>query len=305
MHLLLTACTQRKRSVPSPELSARNLPIGSAQAVNAEWASRISAVQPAGSAGDVYCGRSIVEASSATRAAAGNLYVVSAGLGLVCIEETIPSYNLTVTKGGPDYIVEKFSAGETSADWWRLMSNRRSLSELSDRFDGLILVALPSPYLRMIAHELTELRESSLERVRILSGSDNGVLPSRLSAQVIPYDGRLDGPQSPIRGTKSDFASRALRHFVEAILPEAPRAEAASHAKKLESVMATWDRHEGRPGTRMSDTEIKTIARDNWARVGGSSTKLLRLLRDELNIACEQKRFARLAAEVRDERASQ
>ena len=49
------------------------------------------------------------------------------------------------------------------------------------------------------------------------------------------------------------------------------------------------------------DEEIKSIIRKHWHDVEGRSGKMLRLFRDHLMIACEQKRFSDLFKEVKAE----
>ncbi|NKQ80378.1 hypothetical protein C3Y90_23895 [Rhizobium sp. UPM1134] len=303
MHAFLTACTQRKRFSPSPFLCARNLRDGSLSEVIELWKARLTEVESASRAKDLYCGRSFVEATKAAQIAQAKLHIVSAGLGVVDGEQSVPAYDLTVSKGSPDCILDKLHDGRTESEWWNGLGGSKMLHEVFGRTEHLIVIALPSPYLRMIAPTLTELPDSTCERIRIVGGRDvRGLSPSLESARL-PYDDRLDGPQSPLRGTRSDFASRALRHFVEAILSNAPLGTAEVHAKLVESELATWERPIAKLGVRKSDADLKSIVRENWARADGQTTKLLRLLRDELNIACEQKRFARLAAEIREERA--
>ena len=125
-------------------------------------------------------------------------------------------------------------------------------------------------------------------------------VPEHLADCVMPYDDRLESVRN-YAGTRSDFAQRALRHFVEALgaaslpLDEARAtvsAALASRPQRLQSV-----------GKRMSDDEIRRVLTEQWSQHGGSCTRLLRYLRDEARISCEQKRFSRiwnaLAAELR------
>lgn len=303
MHVILTACTQRKRFVPHSLLSARNLEGGTLQDVSREWTVRLAQAERAATAGELYCGRSFVEAKKAAQFVRGDLYIASAGLGLLRSDDDAPAYNLTVSKGSPDCILDKLSGDHEASDWWAAIATARAPFEAIEKTVGLIILALPSAYLKMIAPTLGQLRQSVLERIRIIGvGRETSELSANLSNQFLPYDERLDGPQSPIRGTKSDFASRAVRHFVEAVLEKAPLASAETHAKVVRETLAPWDRPKAKSGIRASDAELKSLIRDHWDRMEGKSTKVLRLLRDELNVACEQKRFARLATEVREER---
>lgn len=302
MPVILTACTQRKRITPSPLLCARELEIGTLGQVVEAWTAKLATAQAVTPAKDVYCGRSFVEAKKAADSAQAELHIVSAGLGLLHSQQEIPSYNLTVSKGSPDCILDKLQ-GHGDADWWAALGGHKLLTDVLGRSNGLIVIALPSPYLRMVAPALQRVSDVLCARIRIVGGRDVPDLNPRLEDVRLPYDDRLDGPQSTLPGTRSDFASRAARHFVENVFSLAPLATAKEHAELVEVALAGWDRPSPKSGARMSDNDLKSIVRDHWSRADGRSTKLLRILRDELNIACEQKRFSRLAAEIREERA--
>ncbi|MGF6923880.1 hypothetical protein OKW28_008077 [Paraburkholderia sp. 40] len=45
---------------------------------------------------------------------------------------------------------------------------------------------------------------------------------------------------------------------------------------------------------RKTDSEILALLRKNWDRFDGTSARLLRFLRDEALVACEQSRFRNL-----------
>ncbi|MBX9456181.1 MAG: hypothetical protein KL863_09230 [Rhizobium sp.] len=302
MPVILTSCTQRKRVTPNALLYARDLPIGTLGQVAEAWMAKVATVEDLAPAKDVYCGRSFVEAMKAADFAQADLHIVSAGLGLIHRKQDIPSYNLTVSKGSQDCILGKLQ-DHGDNDWWAALGGHKTLNDLLDRSSDLIIIALPSPYLRMVAPGLQGVPDALCERIRIVGGRDVPDLNPRLEHVRLPYDDRLDGPQSTLPGTRSDFASRAVRHFVENVLAAAPHATAKEHAELVEVALAGWDRPSPKSGTRMSDCDLKSIVRDHWSRADGQSTKLLRILRDELNIACEQKRFARLTAEIREERA--
>ncbi|KQY25922.1 DUF6884 domain-containing protein [Rhizobium sp. Root483D2] len=302
MPVILTACTQRKRVAPNPFLCARDLPIGTLGHVAQSWMAKVATVEAMAPAKDIYCGRSFVEAKKAADAAQAELHIVSAGLGLIRSQQEIPSYNLTVSKGSPDCVLDKLQ-DHGDADWWAALGGHKMLNDLLGRSSGLIMIALPSSYLRMVAPALQGISDALCERIRIVGGRDVPNLNPRLESVRLPYDDRLDGPQSTLPGTWSDFASRAVRHFVENILAAAPLARAKEHAELVEIALSGWDRPLSKSGTRMSDSDLKLIVRDHWSRADGRATRLLRILRDELNIACEQKRFSRLTSEIREEGA--
>ncbi|MGO7299611.1 hypothetical protein ACCS72_24595 [Rhizobium ruizarguesonis] len=302
MTAILTACTQRKRVTHSPFLSARDLPSGRLSEVAGAWSERLKKVRTVRSARNLYSGRSFVEAVKASDVLRADLFIVSAGLGLVHGDDAVPSYNMTVSKGGPDCVMPKLPGDCTEADWWAALGGADALIEMVEATRHVVVIGLPSPYLRMIAPALGRLSDEACSRIRIVGGRHVADLDSRLESARLPYDSRLDGPQSPLRGTKSDFASRATRHFVEHVLAKDEAATFDVHRAKVEALMSAWAHPITKTGVRALNSEIKSILREHWARADGRTTKLLRILRDELNIACEQKRFQGLMAEIREEK---
>jgi hypothetical protein len=118
----------------------------------------------------------------------------------------------------------------------------------------------------------------------------------------MPYDDRLDGPDSTNRGTRSDFAGRALRHFAELTRGEPQGHSAAEHAAKVSATLDGWRMPAKVARIRHDDAALLDLIRAHWDAERGSSSRLLRRFRDDLGIACEQGRFAKLAREVRSER---
>ena len=109
----------------------------------------------------------------------------------------------------------------------------------------------------------------------------------------MPYDDRLDCIGSGFSGTQSDFAQRALRHFVTELLSKDADGDGDVHTHRtmvLDS-LSTIGRREMPKRKRLSDDEIYNAIRDNWAEGRGQSSALLRIIRHKLGIACEQSRF--------------
>jgi hypothetical protein len=306
MHLILTACTMRKRLSPDPALLARSLQSASLEQVSHDWKRRVKLARPVAKARDLYCGRSIYEALNVARDTKSKLTIVSAGLGLIDADAEIPSYNLTVAPGSPDCVLDRTTPRQSAESWWREIANQdsilQSLSHVEHDVKAILFVALPQTYLSMVAPALEALPSQSFKRVRLITASNRTSMSLRLAEQRLPYDERLDGPDSPIQGTLSDFASRALRHFTESILHEFPGASIEEHANQVQQSLSRWRHPERKAGARLNDDEILGLLREHWAAHLGQSSRLLRLFRDQLGIACEQKRFARLATTIRNER---
>ncbi len=304
MTVILTACTMRKRFSPDPSLIAANLGHGELDSVGAEWAGRLAQAPAVAEAIKLYAGRGMLEAKKAASDGNAALFIASAGLGLVEASDVIPSYDLTVAKGLPSSILSKLPAGTSENEWWSEVAKRDRTERFESQLqadDALLLVALPANYLKMLSRFLKTLSVFADGRVRIFTGSEQVEIDADLKPYLMPYDRRLDGGPAP--GTLGDFAQRALRHFVTQILPASPDGDASDHAARVLSAQDQWHRPHSKTGVRLDDDELLKTIREEWDSVQGRSTRLLRKLRDDLGIACEQGRFSRLAATVRAERA--
>jgi hypothetical protein len=160
-------------------------------------------------------------------------------------------------------------------------------------------VALPGTYLDLATCDLASLVQQAPDRVRIFTRSDPRAIDAQLRAAIMPYDARLDGPHSPLPGTLADFAQRALRHFAETVLASSPNGDLEQHQKGVLRSLGRWARPQSPTRPRQSDEEIRHLISRNWSAVGGRSGRMLRVLRDDLGVACEQARFAALFGEVK------
>ena len=86
------------------------------------WLERLDSASNLVSVGDLYCGRGFTEATLAAKSL--DLYVASAGLGLVAADDLVPSYSITVSGTGEHSLANKVS--EFSANsWWRELLRTR------------------------------------------------------------------------------------------------------------------------------------------------------------------------------------
>lgn len=272
-----------------------------------DWGCRIADAARNTAARDLYCGRSFREAVTAANRSGARLMVVSAGLGLVTADTMIPSYSLTVAPGAADNILERISGKPNASDWWQALGHRSafgiSLVESITSSRGPVLMALSAQYLNMVAADLLKVSDKARRRFRIFCLSPRSSLPEGLRAYVMPYDARFDGAGSPVPGTRGDFAQRALVHFVEKVLPARANADLETHAKAVSRILSSLRPPEVVTRAKASDAEIITLIHRHWKAVEGRSGRMLRYLRDDLGVACEQSRFRELFNIAQDERA--
>ncbi len=299
MTLVISNCSKRKRLPVDSSLQARDLPTGLTEAVAFAWATRIRTAAVTGRADDLYGGRAFVEARRAARESGGKLAIVSAGLGLIDGDTPVPSYGLTTISKDADNILSKTS--ESAPDWWDALGRLSPLqSQVLESEQGLILAALPGPYLAMVADAWARWPAERLARLRLFCRASPDTLPTALRDAWMPYDDRLDSIAVDLQGTRMDFAQRAVSHFVTGITG------GASAKQDRDAVRAAQQGLVARVvpvRIRLTDAEIVTTIEAHWEAVNGRSHAMLRRLRDDLGLACEQSRFKGLFRTVADRRA--
>lgn len=255
-----------------------------------EWARRVDAAPKDAHASDLYAGRTFTEATRAAGKAKGRLLIVSAGLGLIATDSLVPGYDLTLAATSEDSVLAKTNG--PSHAWWTALNSSRAGAEPDFSGEELILAALSRPYLQMVASDWAKWPAERLARLRLFSKDLPKDLPSVLADAWIPYDDRLDQAQGDYAGTQSDFAQRALRHFVETVGVQV--APIATQRLVVETAMSALAHRQVPSRLRKSDEEILRIIQRDWDLVDGRSGAMLRHLRDGLAIACEQTRFKHL-----------
>lgn len=305
MHLVVTSCTNRKRLKAHADLCASGLPEAYVEDLSKDWVARLRRDRHKTPASSLYAGRNFQEAQIAAKILDAPLAIVSAGLGLVDQNDPIPPYDLSIVAYSTHSITKKLSGNESLGGWWAALSAKspfaRPLSDFLDELGGVVLIALSQPYLQMIRADLNALPAERRQRLRIVSRAPLEAIEPGMRPFVMPYDDRLDGPDSVIRGTRGDFAARAAHHFARYILLADPYGSREKHTEAVLEALAPWQPAPKFERQRCDDETLLQLMRANWDAALGSSTRLLRVLRDDLNIACEQGRFKLLMGQLREE----
>jgi hypothetical protein len=302
---LLTNCTSRKRRPAMPALMARALPKGDLIATSEEWVSRLEVAKYQFVASHLYCGRAVTETLKAGESVGAEVAFLSAGLGIVQQYQEVPSYSLVATPGYPDSVCERITGKYDSASWWGALAKAQGIERPLARFiEGrrslLTLVAMPCSYLGMVAQDLADLPANTLRTVRIIGPRRREEIDARLQDNWLPYDARLDSPDTGLNGTASDFPHRALGHFVSNILPLNTGKSSQCHADAVENALSKFEAYVRPRGQNTSDDDVISAISTVWKKHSGRRASILRELRSELNIACEQSRFRKLADKVED-----
>jgi hypothetical protein len=285
--LIISNCSKRKRGSLDPSLHAAALAVGSAASVAAEWGERLRTADPATPAKNLYAGRAFNDATSTAAALGARLAIVSAGLGLVDGSTLAPCYSLTTARRDPDNILTKTDS--SPSEWWMSLQAHSPFHSTSvDEEEGLILAALSSSYVDMVADEWSQWPEERKARLRLFTKEQPRRVADDLRQAWMPYDDRLDSIGNGHAGTQSDFAQRALRHFAATI---GDRGELDQDRNAVERSLEGLAVREVPIRVRRSDKEIQSMIIAEWDAVDGRSAAMLRHLRDTLGVACEQSRF--------------
>ncbi len=285
--IVISNCTTRKaagHAISIADVSHKGGALDTAR----RWKELVRSTPTRHTAGGLYRGRSISDATRVASVVGGRLFVVSAGLGLLAADDPVPNYNLTVTPGS-QVAAMLSNQGLELHRWWSAVTET-SPSPLSRLVaDSEVFLALPATYLRLVRQDLASILPEALGRLWIFtSEAGREEVPAFIAPCVMPYDDRLETVPGYV-GTRADFPQRALRHFVERLSGhELPQEDGrglviGSLSKLTRRVLP--------PRVRVSDDEIRTLIRDRWGDCAGSSARLLRYLRDDAKVACEQGRF--------------
>lgn len=305
--IVVTNCTNRKRTALHPLTVGRDDHRGSLDGLARRWVKSLRRAEPAGEAGHLYGGRSIAEAKKAARQGGADLYIVSAGLGLIHESEPVPSYDLTIAAGSGSIAPYLKKLKKSSADWWDALTSELGQTRAThplfrSRRDTVVVFALPASYLQLIYNDLNTLSSKQAARTRIITSElGRSMVPDQLQPSLMPYDERLEGDPE-YAGTRADFPQRALSHFVKRL--SGHLVDAKTGRSRVHRAMTKLTKPALPSRKRETDEEIRNLLRQNWSKYGGRSGRLLRYLRDEALIACEQARFRDIWRELQKEMQS-
>lgn len=296
---IVTNCTNRKRGQTT--VRARDVDARTPASFARKWGAALRGATGKHRLDELYVGRGFGLAKTAADILRNSVkvpvdfFIGSAGLGLKRAEETAPNYGLTISPGHEDSVTDLL--GIRAEDWWQHISGDQ------DRLLGIVppravaVVSLSARYFEMMQADLEEFAIKRPGKLRLIVRSADRLSSEALEAARLPYDARLNGPESSLQGTEADFCSRALNHFVKNVLSATPGDDVDQHRKSVEKALRKWTRPPPIRRQAMSNDEILAILRDLDPSIG--SGRALRILRDEKQIACEQGRFKDLFAQAR------
>ena len=306
---VVVTCTKDKRFSVATECQLRNVPGQTLPARMKEWQARLKrnwrdrvVVE------DLYAGDHWANVRSFGSSYFDiDIWVCSAGFGLVRFDDSITPYAATFSGNHPDSVSAGTEGDErslASKQWWESTSRwkahfkdrPRSLTALMATYPKRsLLVCASGTYLRAIADDLREglPHLSDPDQLSIVCSGAKSL--EDLDKNLVPCDARMQAVTGGARRSlNTRLANKILR---ESRVP--PRASTlATRYRKLLSQQPELEKYDRRP---LSDDQVRGFIRKRLAKDDSlRHTPLLRMLRDD-NKACEQKRFASIFKEVMEE----
>jgi hypothetical protein len=313
-HILVT-CTKRKRWDSPARLRLGTVGKGSPDDVARRWVQRLeetAAVKVR--AASLYAGDhwQIAAGLPATAAACGvkaQLWVLSAGYGLIAGSAQVAPYSATFSVGHPDEVLNRFNKRDVCAvrDWWASLSqwsgphanDPRTITDLVLRNPHIPIVVIASPkYLAAIQDDLLKARTVLADPATLIVVSAGARGRGPLAESMIDCSARL---QAALGGALMSLNARVARSIIEKE-PTYPWT-VSGFQRLLERI--PMDASEGRVPSRkaVTDDEVRIFVRNALrANPMARHTSLLRAYR-EAGYACEQKRFGRLFKEMEQSHA--
>lgn len=306
---MVVPCTKSKSQPVAGALHFGALVPGGCEAVAGEWLAAAKECEAPASARALYSGIGWSYALRAEQLAGDpcELWVISAGFGLVSGDEALPAYAATFA-AEENRVGNQLSGFRSSnlahAAWWGAINTARgrTQSPLCSTFRDYdrVIIALSAPYLAAVRADL-ELLAGLLgpQKLWIMAvGVDARTLAPELGECVVPLTIEVE---KVIASPRATLNLRALLWWIEEIVPVAGWNRAAQ-AREIRRRLCEVAAKAVRVGQPMRDDEVAHWVEARRAQAGGQwprggKTGLLQSLRAS-GRACEQKRFSRICDQV-------
>ncbi len=290
---LVVACSHRKRVAAPNELRLSSIE-GPRDERAVEWGRRIREIDAATHrAQHLYVGDHWRSACKAYRLALqyssrAELWVMSAGYGLIASNKLIKPYSATFASGVADSVWRGPSDGarpETLRRWWNSLKHDVALDDLHPiREADALVIAVGADYLTALEADLQRVFRDDVrgDRVSVISAGTRGDEPP-----LLPVSGRF---RVAVGGTDAALNARLLAFLArDAGAHQFQRSAMAAALNQMAAALPSGTR---RAGKAAADAEIAVRIHELRQRLPGiSRTSALRQLR-AAGIACEQSRFA-------------
>lgn len=312
--ILISTCTNNKRVTPHPSCRLDSCIEDTHAGTITQWNKNLKKQQGKIQARQLYSGTHWKETMACVETAkekglSPELWILSAGWGLISAEQEICSYSATFSPG-EDSIrnlpwPQELAPKEQARLWWAEINRRlllqapRTLPELRARFDNAanlsFMLILSKEYFSAIENELIELVTQSAEVIIVSAGifsEINGAHPL-LKDHILPLNDKFKQADDYLNKTNVSLNARLATWIISNHHQELLSGLPCLHRtiKEIEESLPEMKR---RNVVKMTDEEVISFIDKHYEPGTSTATRLLRALRHEEEKSCEQKRFGRL-----------
>ena len=306
---IIASCTERKRAPIPAGLHLGSLADGVPLVRARQWWDRLNAHDGARQpANDLYGGEhwTLAQRSLNVFSGAGieaDLWIASAGYGLIPASAPLCPYSATFAQGVPDSVtrglLEARARPATLQAWWACLGEfpgpeareSRSLQALAARSPRSALLVVASPdYIRAMRLDLLAARDAlkTPERLIVISNRDLSS-DAELSRHLIPVDERC---RTVLGGTMQGLNARVALSLLE--WGHAEPLSVPRLRQRYDDMVSDAEKPPKPNRERMDDKDVVAFLRAELAKDPRAGwTLLLRTLRGG-GRACEQRRFNEL-----------
>ncbi len=302
VHVVVTCANRKCQTVPE-HFRLQNLSVEAPGERCRAWLERLSSGSPTIAAKDLYAGEHWQVARNLPEAAgpSADLWVSSAGYGLISAAAPIHPYAATFAIGQPDSVA---TTSDAARRWWRELSKwegpragePRSFAALAEQDpDSVIIAVMSDAYQRACSHDLEDAasRLTDAENLSVFGPSGRC---TEIDDLIVPVTAAL---RPAVGGSFQALNVRAADYILRTARESGTPLRRSLLIKLINDATAAAPEDAGRrpAGARLVDDDIRAYIRECISHGPTSATKLLRLLRDS-GQSCEQARFKALFAEV-------
>lgn len=237
-----------------------------------------------------------------------DVWVCSAGLGLIHTDDYVVPYAATFSPSHPDFVAAKLTALDRTtavSHWWnatqklwksRFRDRPRSIKDLMNKYpERSILIVASDNYMRAITEDVRDGLGNLIDTNQLTIVSAGSKSLKGFEQNLVPCDGRL---QAVVGGAMRSLNTRVAAQIIRDSKVPPTASSLRTRYQKILDQQKPVERYTRQP---LSDHEVKNFIRKQLrANPKQSHSPLLRLLRSS-NLACEQKRFASLHKQVWEE----
>lgn len=306
---IFTTCTLQKKGSIDDALHLGNFADLDARETSKRWTRRLELEGGPGlPARDLYQGSHwkeslVVEETARELELSPDLWVLSAGYGLLHADETVVPYAASFAPGEDSIQNLKWRDSVPALHrpryWWDWVNQREGgeglVRFLGNKGDTIYLFVLSQEYYAALEHELLELIGSGRNVILISAGlyrQRNKAAPM-VRPHILPFSDRFKQVDPYLNKVNVTLNVRLAKWLI-ANFAEKLTDGVDVLAPIVQEIADSVPDPERKPVNRMTDEEVLAFIGKHFGPKHDSATKLLRKLRDEEGLSCEQKRFGSL-----------